>query len=429
MEQSLFKKYIDQFMPKITTLIEKINGKRGNQLTYLHKDTSILRKVYSPDNKWEADTVNTTYVAADFVALDSKLPVKERGSIGTANGKLPKIGMSKVLKESDITVLNVMEAQGGNAAEIRRRLAQDIVACSVGLDERTEYNFLFGFSNGYVAIKDEENPNALLRLNFNYLADHSFGVADVSEGLTLEDIKRVIDKADADGNSILHIWIAKSTYDKLRQTRGAKELVAGYLGNVVTPQSVLPTPNAKNFDAAFADDNNGITFKVINRSVVLEANGKKKGVKPWNANKLIFACNTMVGALVYGRLAEMTNPVKNVDYQTIDNYKLLAKYSETNPLIEVSTGQAFVAPIIEDVDQLYSLDVTEAEEVNDTEEAKDTEDTSVTIGEVTATKAVVAAALKEVGVDIATTASDADFIAAYNKLTKAKKEAVLAAIS
>lgn len=75
MNQSLFIQYVLSFFPVLKTLIEKVNGKRGNQLTYLHKDTSILRRVYSPDNKWEADTVNLTYVAADYVA-DNKETIK-----------------------------------------------------------------------------------------------------------------------------------------------------------------------------------------------------------------------------------------------------------------------------------------------------------------------------------------------------------------
>jgi hypothetical protein len=40
----------------------------------------------------------------------------------------------------------------------------------------------------------------------------------------------------------------------------------------------------------------------------------------------------------------------------VDNYKLISKYSKTDPLIETTAVQAFVAPIIEDVDQIYMLD-------------------------------------------------------------------------
>lgn len=429
MEQSLFQKYIAKFFPKLQRLIETVNGKRNKNLTYLHKGAnSMLRMEYSPDNKWESTSVNTTYVAADFVAVDSELPIKSRDSISSANGKLPKIGMSKILKESDINNINVMEAQGGNAQKIAAKLADDAVACSVGLDERNEYNFLFALSNGYVAIKDEDNPNALMRLNFKYLASHTFG-ATAKDQISIEDIKRVISKADADGNSIIQICIAKSAYDKLRQTKEAKELVANYKGQTFTSDTILPTPTATVFNEAFADDNNGITFKVIDRSIIFEKDGKKKSVKPWNANRLIFICNEIVGTLVYGRLAEQTNPVKNVDYQQVDTYKLISKYSLVNPLREVTAGQAFVAPIIEDVDQIYIYDFSEAQEVDTSAEGSDSGDTKVTVWGQAYTKTDFVNALNKIaGTKLATNTSDDKIIAAVNKLSDAKEEELKAAV-
>ena len=96
MNSSLFLKYILSLFPVLQTLIEKVNGKRGNNLTYLHKDTNILRRVYSPDNKWESDAINTNFVAADFVAADSPLPLKARDSISQAGGKIPKVGLKRL---------------------------------------------------------------------------------------------------------------------------------------------------------------------------------------------------------------------------------------------------------------------------------------------------------------------------------------------
>lgn len=429
MEQSLFYTYVAKFFPKLQRLIETVNGKRNKNLTYLHKgDNSMLRMEYSPDNKWESTSVNTTYVAADFVAVDSELPIKSRDSIASSNGKIPKIGMSKILKESDINNINVMEAQGGNAQKIAAKLADDAVACSVGLDERNEYNFLFALSNGYVAIKDEDNPDALMRLKFNYLASHTFG-ATTKDQISIEDIKRVISKADADGNSIIQICIAKSAYDKLRQTKEAKELVANYKGQTFTPDTVLPTPTATVFNEAFADDNNGITFKVIDRSVIFEKNGKKVSVKPWNANRLIFICNEIVGTLVYGRLAEQTNPVKNVDYQQVDTYKLISKYSLVNPLREVTAGQAFVVPIIEDVDQIYVYDFSEAQEVDASAEGSDSGDEKVTVWGQAYTKTDFVNALNNIaGTKLATNTSDDKIITAVNKLSDAKEAELKAAV-
>lgn len=415
MNQTLFLKYVLSFMPVLKTLIEKINGKRGNQLTYLHKDTNILRRVFSPDNKWEADTVNLTYVAADFVAVDSPLPVKARDSIGQSGGKLPKIGIKRFLKESDINQLNAMDAQGGMTQEIRRRLAQDPIFCATGIDEQNEYAFLSGLSNGYIAVKDEDTPDALLRINFGYLDKNKFGIQDASLGLTVDDLKYMKEKADEHGDTIIEFWMAKSAYDKLRKTDSAKVLVANYNGQVYTSVNNLSSPTANRFNEAFTEET-GATIRVIDRSVVREKNGVRTSVKPWNANMVIGVCNTMIGALVYGRLAEQTNPVPGVQYTTIDTYKLIAKFSKTDPLLEATTGQAYSLPVIENADQVYQLDVTKAQEVDETAEAADTNDTTVTVWGNKYTKTTFINEANKLGAALKPTASDAQVIKAVNKL-------------
>jgi hypothetical protein len=418
MNESLFAKYVAKFFPKLQTLIEKINGKRNKQLTYLHKGAdSILRATYSPDNKWEATSVNTTYVSADYVAADSPIPLKSRDKIASSTGKLPKVGMKKVLKESDINNINVMEAQDdANANKIIQKLANDSVSCSVGIDEKNEQALLEGLSNGYVAIADVDNPTQVLRLNFNYFPENTFG-ASVKGEVDLEDIKKIIDKADKDGNSILYIYIAESTYRALRNTRAAKELVANFKGQVYTDDTTLPTPTASVFNEAFADDNNGIQFKVIDRSIITEKNGQKKTIKPWNKDHLIFVCNEVVGSLVYGRLAEETNPVAGVTYSKVDEYKLISKFSKTDPLIEVTAGQAFVAPIIEDVDQIYMLKLEEAQEVDETAEKEDTDDAYVTVWGTKYTKASLISVMKAQGISINANATDATVINKINQLS------------
>ena len=420
MKQSLFTKYIERFFPKLQTLIEKVNGKRDKQLKYYHKDTAILRKVYSPDNKWETGSVNTTYVAADFVAVNSELPIKDRATVALAHGKLPKIGIKKTMQESDINAINVMEAQGGNAQQIAQKLAQDPVACNVGIDELNEYAFLSGLSNGYVALPDENTPENLLRLNYNYLDSHKFGIAS-AEGLTLEDMENVFNAADANGDSVIKIWIAKSAFDELKKTRGAKELVANYNGQVFTDSTNLAVPTASKFKEAFADEYNGVEFEVVDRSVIIEKNGKRTSVKPFNPNNVIFVCSEQIGALVYGRLAEQTNPVAGVQYNTIDGYKLISEYSLVEPLREITSGQAFSAPIIENADQIYMIDCTDVQVVATALEAEDATDQTITVWGVKYNKAAFINALKSVGATVKSNATDETVIKAVNALDTEKE--------
>lgn len=428
MLQSLFYKYLERFFPQLQRLIETVNKRRDRSLTYLHKQH--LNEEYSPDNKWESTISDTTYVAADFVSMDSALPIKQRDSIQTANGKLPKIGISRILRETDINTLNTMEVQGGNAQLIARKLANDPVACAQGIDERNEFNFLFGLSNGYMAIKDDDNPNALMRINFNYLAENTFASTNKGEA-ELEDILDIIDKAAEKGVSIRYIWISKKTYDALRHTRGARELSANYERRIVADDFTLPVPTPNKFDEAFADETGGVEFVKVNRSVIIEKDGKRTSVKPWNDNRLIFVANDTVGTLVYGRLAETTNPVENVLYQLVDNYKLIARFRETNPLRETTTGQAIVAPIIENIDQIYILDISQGQEVDEAAEELDTGDIYITVwGNKYSKPAFITAynALDDVK-PLKNDSTDAVVIRAVNKLDAAKVEALQSAVS
>lgn len=422
-QSSLFLKYILSFFPILKTLIEKINGKRKNELTYLHKDTSILRRVYSPDNKWEADTVDTSYVAADYVAVDSPVPLKSRDKISTASGKLPKMGMKKSLKESEILQLRMMESQGGQVAEIRRKLAQDPVACSVGIDERNEYALLYGLSNGYVAVRDDDNPKELLRIKYRYLPDNILGVADKDEGVTVADLKNCIGRAANDGNTIIKFWIGKSKFDSLKKAQDARELVANYRGQTYDSQTKLPVPTASAFQEAFLDET-GVSFQIINRTVRLEHDGDKKSVKPWNNNMIIGVCSDMIGALVYGQVAEATNRVAGVTYQQID-YKLISQFSTTDPLKETTAVQAYCLPVIEDVDTIYQIDTTLSDpkvEVDKSAEALDTNDVKVTIAGQAYKKPEAIRALNSLGSTLASDASDKDVIDAYNALPPTKKK-------
>ena len=427
MAVSRFSEYVNKVFPKLQTIIEKINGKRKDNRTYLFK--TMLREEYSADQKWDSATVNTNFVAADMVAMDSPLPIKKRERISTASGVLPKIGMMRIMRETQLNSLYTMIAQNAKFTDIVKRLMDDVLFCSVGIDEKIEYNFLKALSDGVILVEDEENTGVGMRVDFNFPAANKFGVEE-KDAISYEDIRRPIAKADEDGNTITRIAIAKSTYDKLRQTTWARELVANYRGQSFVNAATLPVPNATAFDEAFADDNNGITFLKIDRSIKVEKNGIQKSVKPFNTRHIVYLTTEDLGALVWGTLVEARNGVDGVAYQTIDRYKLIAKFANTNPFQEMTTGQALVLPVLENVDQLYMLDLDDAYVVDEEAEGSDANDSKITINGVAYNKASVVEALNKIdGISVRSNATDANIIKVVNKLTEEQETAFLAAIA
>lgn len=440
MEASIFSQFLDQIWSKLQLFItEKTNGNKRD-LTYLHKQRLV--PVYSPTQQWEGTSANTKAIAADMVALDSPLPIKSRGSVSKSNGKLPKIGMTKKMNESDINAVNIMNAEltmmpeGSDRFVQRRRqifskLLDDVNACSVGIDERNEMNYLVGLSEGVVLIPDEENPNSGLglRMNYGYKESNIFGVNDPEE-ITGDDIQNVLNKADANGDSPALAMISKSFLDRIRRTRWARQLAADYKEQIYTDNSALPVPTVKTFSDAWENEY-GMPLMVVDRSVVIEKNGVGRPYKPFNPNRIVFLPNADTdGSLVYGTLAEATNPVDGVNYSTIDDYKLISKYRITDPaLAEITKGQALVLPVIEDADSIYVLDASKNVPLDDSDADEEGEvDEKITINGQAYQKSAVIEALRALGVDVKDSAKDSTVIKKINALSDEDTATLMEAI-
>lgn len=441
-QESIFQDFIDKIWPKLNLYIsEKTNGS-NRELTYLHKQR--LNPVYSPDQKYETSSANTRLVAADMVAMDSALPLKKRSTVKSSNGNLPKVGMKKALKETDINNLNIMRAQmesmpeGSNQRkqkyqQILKKIADDGNSCSVGIDERNEFNYLYGISNGIVLVEveeDSENTGVGMRVNYGYPASNIFAT-EVKGEVNGDDIEKVITKADSIGVTIQVAMISKTLLTKIRRSRWARELAADFKEQVYNDATKLPVPTQKTFIDAFENEYN-FSFIVIDRSILLEKNGKDYPIKPFNPNRIVFLPNANTdGSLVWGTLAEATNPSKSVSYTTVDEYKLISRTRLTEPsLVELTKGQALVLPVIEDAESIFVLDVEKSVELDDSDATEEGEvDETITINGQAYTKSAVIAALDALGVSVKATAKDSTVIKHINALSDEDTEKLMAAIA
>jgi hypothetical protein len=413
MNPTLFVEFVKKWFSAITGKIsEKINDSKS-PVTYLFK--TMLKPELSPDLKWEAlSSLNNSIVAADVVAMDSPLPLKSRPSIATASGTIPKLGMKMQKSEKLISDIQVMRARGATENQIVQKIFEDVPRCITGVHERLEYMFLKALSTGYMLVPKEENVGAGIRVQFGYRPENSFGAAVKwgGEGYKpISDIERVLAKASEEGDVVTTIALNKAAYNQIRHSGEAKALYAASIGNYTGNNAIIPTPSQLN--ALMADEYN-VKFLVIERSVRYEKDGKQVGVKPFAANTLVFLTTEQVGRLVYGILAEETNPVSGVEYQKVDAYILISKYSKNDPLREFTTSQALALPVIENVDSIYVLNTQEAQGVASDEVEGDA---GITIYGTQYSKEAAIDALKAIGVRVAYNISDAKLIEKINNLS------------
>lgn len=424
MNQTLFVEFVKKWFGAIALkFTETVNGKKTGP-TYLFKD--MLKKVYSADLKWNSLSVESSIVAADVVAMDSPLPLKRRDVIKKADGDLPKIGMKLAKGEKLISDINIMRARGATEAQIVTKIFEDAPKCQSGVYERLEYCFLQALSTGITLVPDLDNVGTGIRVNYGFLGKNKFG-ATIKWGeegyVPLSDVTRVVAAASDAGDSISLVMLTKKAFNLMRNSDEGKQLSANFRGLVIT-DGLYPVPTPSQFNEAIKDEY-GFEFRIVDRTVRIEKNGKQTPVKPFAENTLVFLTTDQVGTLTYGTLAEETNPVAGVEYQKVDDYILLSKYSKNDPLREFTSSQALVLPVIENVEQIYLLNTREAQTVSD-KEVED--DATVTVYDNKYTKTEVIAAMKAAGIKVAINISDAKLIAKLNELSDEDEEKVKAEI-
>lgn len=355
--KSIFGAFVEKyFAPVVRKVTETINGKKEEE-QLLH--TTMLTEEYSPDLKWESTEVAGSIVAADVVSLDSSLPLKKRAAIKQAIGKIPKVGLKFRKDESDITAINIMQATKADEGAIAAKIMNDVPRAIGGVRHLVEVMFQKALSTGEILIGEDFEQGTGIRANFGYAAENAFhctdGVWGTDTEKPIEDIEQMFSKANEDGKRITLVMIAKSRLDMIRKSKDGKLLVASNNGQTVTSIDTLGKPTRAAMLEALAAEF-GAEFRVVDSSfVVEEADGTRKAIKPWEQANVVGLTTDKVGRLVYGRLAEETNPVDGVTYEKSGSFILVSKFSDNEPLQEFTTAQAFVLPVIDGGNDVYVL--------------------------------------------------------------------------
>lgn len=356
MERSFYFEITQRFFPQlVTSVVEKLNGKRANRLPYLYRDH--LNLVYSPDGRWSSVTAEYNRVAADVVSMDTELPVKSRDKIATADGKIPKLGMKLSISEKELKDIDNMLNQNIPFQQVLLNMFSDLPRCIEGIYERIEDMYLSELSTG-VAIASRSGGTGV-RINIGFDEKNQFGYStdwtNADTATPLDDIQKVYDKALIDQNTIIECWLDDYTIRLLGKSKQVREQYAFNQG--ITTNGNVPILSFDQVASVFQTKWQTNLFRVA-RSIKTELNGVKGTHTPWAKGHMTFTCSDNHGDLVWTNLVEKIRPVPNVVYETADEFILASRYSTNDPLREYTSSQAMVVPILNNIDQIYSLDAT-----------------------------------------------------------------------
>lgn len=427
--ESLYKEDLEgKFKPIVDSIVRTINGEEGER-NYLHDQ--MLTPKFSVNGTFEAITSDNTYVSADWVSTDSELPVKRRDSLGKVTGKLVKSGMLLKLNEQQMQDIDTMKAVGADYMDIMEVIMDDTIRCTRGEKELMERAFLEELSTGVCVIDDSENVGIGVRINAGYLEENKFAPqipwSDTEHSKPLDDFEKIVEAAAAKKRDLNYVWMDKTAWKQFRDSKQVREYIAGrdkkiYVGG--TAADMLPKSTLAEINSVLKEDETyGVEIRIISYKGVIERNGQRTTVTPWQQGMVVFTKSENVGNLWWANVAENSHRVSGVTYVEIGNGVLLSKYATNQPtLTEWTQIQGRIVPVVNGAEGIYQLDTTST--VTDA-----SEDNKITIGETEHKKSDILTAIAAVtGVTLPANTTDAAVVQLFNSWNKKIQADVIAAI-
>ena len=306
-------------------------------------------------------------VSADRVAFNTKAPLKSRKTIGSWSGKLDKIAISKAKDELDINDYEDLKVKAANNTEdaaTARYLVDlvydDLKACNDGMDYKIECDALRIGSSGVHAYPPEiEGDNATEDvINFNVPSANFGGVAalwsDAETANGLKDLATWQSKISKQGlRKPSYAIMEKSAFDLLcaqKSTAFALYPQVSNLSLVTSDMITLDTINARQRRMGYPQ------IVVIDSYVTIESkSGAMNTIKPWNENVVVLSPTVQLGWTYY----KPVPMVRDTDaYQVQGSYYKMTRYSELNPMQEVTMAEAYVQPALINRASLVFINMT-----------------------------------------------------------------------
>lgn len=359
---SRYTSYLEKyFTPLLGVLTERYNDKTTEQ-PFLHKQ--FLREEFSPRMTWGSTSLSHAVVAADVVSLNSSLPLKSRGSLSTASGEIPKLGVKYQKDEKFIQELEMMKNSGrANEKDIAAKVLDDVPNAVKAIETRKEIMFLQALSSGQTLTSESEDTGLGVRVDFGYKEANKCKAIKAAwsqaTATPQDDVQQLFDKAEEDSLAITHLFISKKYFNLWRNSEQGKMLAATYAGQVVVDKKLLPLAPKKVFIEA-VEDEFGCKVVVVNSTFKIQkADGTMESISPWTEGNIVGVTQAQIGRVVYSTLAEETSPVAGVKYEKSGTHILVSRYGANDPLCEFTSAQALCLPVIDGGDNIYLLDASQ----------------------------------------------------------------------
>lgn len=295
-------------------------------------------------------------IAGDLVARGASIDKKTRDAIARIQGDIPKIAIKRTKDENELNEYDIMVAMTSASPDLRALVeawAEDTKYCWDGVANRLEWIALQTISLGKVTLTNDNNNSVISEFDVDYEidADQKVGfqtgsaswATSASAKPITKDFKAIVAKAKKKGISLKYAFMSVDTFAAFAQTEEVVKLCASFAANAL---GISQTPSLQQVNATMAGLAylRGLQIVIIDQDITIEkSDGARVTGNPFADNVVMFGESKVLGATYWKKPADM-NVKGSVSMKALNGHTCIKKYSNEEPLEEVTIGLANAFP-------------------------------------------------------------------------------------
>ncbi|WP_291076357.1 MULTISPECIES: major capsid protein [unclassified Empedobacter] len=291
-------------------------------------------------------------IAADLVARGSTIPKKVRDAIEKIAGSIPKIAISRELEENELTEYDIavaMFSQNRDMTALIEFWAEDTEFCWTGIASKIEWMALRQISLGGLVMNQETSQGVkqAMPLDYEIPTTQKVGVSkswDGTDADIVSDFKKAIKVGKSFGASYKYAFMNPTTLSKIVRQEQIVKNSASYVTNLI---GAAQEPDLAGVNSYFAKavGLNGIQIVIIDQDITLEdKNGDRVTGNPFEDDVVMLSEAKVLGRTLYKKPIDM-NLKNSKALKVLRSHTLIKKWSEENPVKEVTQGIANAFPV------------------------------------------------------------------------------------
>lgn len=319
---------------------------------------------------WKALEAQTGLkIAGDLVARGATISKKTREAIARIQGDIPKIAIKRTKDENELNEYDVMVAMTSQNPDLRALVeawAEDTKYCWDGVAARLEWIALQSISLGKVTLTNENNNSVISEYDVDYQieADQKVGFqtgsaawgTSASAKPITKDFKAIVKAAKAKGISLKFAFMNLSTFAVFAETAEVTKLAASFASNAL---NIAYSPSVEQVNTAIKGLAylNGLQIVIIDQDITIEkADGTRVTGNPFADNVVMFSESKVLGITYWKKPADM-NIQGTAAIKAMNGHTCIKKYSNEEPIEEVTVGLANAFPAWTSSQRSYLMDV------------------------------------------------------------------------